>query len=1057
MSLPEWSLRNSVLINLIMLMVLIGGGFTAMNMNRAMFPESRPNQISVATVYPGASPAEIEDGITIKIEERLKNLEEVDKIESTIDEGISSIMVTLRSDVEDIDPVVDEIKGEIDRLEDLPERAEESTVTKFSPMLPVIAVSLYGNVAEPILKEAGRRLRDDLLELDSVRRAVLSGVRNDEIIVKTHPAKLEAYGLSAPDVARAIRGANLDLSAGQLRAQNSNVGVRTLGQSKFSESIEQIVVRATPSGSSVRIGDLAEVEDGFQDIDLAGRFNGKPAVSITIFELSGEDNIKLARDVKEFVAGYQTRLQKSGTPLSIEVHSDLSRFIEGRLDLLRRNGIWGLMLVFAALVLLLNFFVAFWVAIGLAVSFMGTFLVMLAGNVTVNLISMFGLIVVLGLIVDDAIVIGENVFAKMQEGLPPRRAVIEGANEVILPVTAAVATTILAFAPLLFVKGQIGDFLGVLPIVVMAALAMSLLEALVILPAHLLHVPLPAHGSAESRFRIMRLYHRLGAFKSEMLRGGKFQAAFERIVRVCLAHRYITFSAAVAMLIVAVGLLASERVSRVLIQKMDSETLIATLEMPVGAAIESTRQATEQLEEAILGLPDNEFANMYTLVGGLRDFDGGNQTPMVRSHVAQLVLELQPVEERDRSSEEILDELRAKSAKIPGVNSLRFTSVQGGPGGRAIEVALSSPRFEGVSEAASALKTYLSTIESVYDIDDDADLGKPEIQIIPLESGRSTGVTVDSLATQVRAAYFGIEARTILRRREDVDIMVRYPDEYRNRIYDLESMRIAMPDGVFTPLSEIAEIREATSFTTIHRTDGKRTVTVTADVRESGPVGEDQIAVQVQDWLAGELGSKFPDIGFQFGGRREEFIKAFESLNLAAAAALLMIYTLLAGLFRSYIQPLIVISVVPFGVVGAILGHLVMGYPLTFLSGIGMVALTGILVNDSLILIDFINKLIEKGTPLREAVVIGAMRRARPIVLTSITTVLGLAPLMLETSFQARFLIPMAVSISFGLLFATGLTLILVPCLYLMVVSDVKAAARWMWSGEVAVDRVLAD
>jgi len=1077
-SLPRFSVENPVLVNMLMFAILIGGTYCGLTLVREMFPESRPTQVVITTPYPGATPLEVEKGITLKIEEAIKDLEDIEKIESQIIEGLSAVFITMTSEAKDIDQVVNDFKAAVDAIprDELPEEAEETTVTKFEPRLPVISVSLYGDVDERLLKRAGQRLRDDLLLLPGLSDVKLSGTRKAELAVEIGPERLIQYRLSLSQVAEAIHQSNLDLPGGQLKTPGQNVAVRTLGETDEADAIAETIVRTTASGQVVRVRDLGQVLDDFEDSDIRGRFNGKPAVDIIVSKTGDQDAIDIADKVKAFVHGkrgdppapgfWERARARLGLPstlariyqrarndpcaddVRIELHTDLSQYIQGRLDLLKRNGMWGLTFVFLSLLLFLNWRVAFWVLMGLVLSVCGAVLLMRLVGETLNLISMFGLIVVLGLIVDDAIVVGENIYARIERGEEPRLAAVTGTEDVAWPVIIAVLTTIAAFAPLLFIEGRIGDFMGVLPVVVTCALAVSLIEALSILPSHLAEWLKPVRrdlGTSPPRHWLARAIRpvrvREKRFVTEVL-----SHYYERLLRLAINYRYVTVSIAVAVSLVSVGLWRSGRLPFVFAQKMDSEMLVATLEMPVGTPVEQTESALKVVEEAALELPDSELNSVFTLLGVKMQLgeEGASSSP--RSHVGQAIIELKTVEDRDRSSEEIIAQLREETADIPGINSLSYDTMHGGPGGAEIEIEITSERIDDLLAAAEVLKSELARFDGVYDIEDDFEAGRREVQIALLDAARPLNLTTRTLATEVRGAFYGLEARTLQRDREDVDIRVRFPPDRRRHIYELESMWIATPAGDMVPFSEMARLEDGRGYSSIRRVDQRRAVIVTADIDQSKGNAEQIISELTHTGTIDRLEKSHPGLRIEFAGNKREAAKSLGSLKRDFVIAILVIFVMLAGLFKSYIQPLVVLTAVPFGLNGAVAGHLIMGYPLTILSMIGIVALTGIVVNDALILVDFINKERVRGMPTLEAVISGGKRRLRPILLTSLTTILGLAPLMAETSFQARFLIPMAVSISFGLGFATVLTLVVVPSIY-VITEDLRRLGHQLWHG----------
>lgn len=1073
-SLPRFSVENPVLVNIVMLAILIGGVYAGLTLVREMFPESRPDVVVISAPYPGATPIEVEKGLALRIEEAIKDIEDIDKIVTQISEGRCLVKVEMTNDVTDIDQAVTDLKAAIDTIprDELPEEAEEIRVFKSEPRLPVISVTIYGDVDERTRKAVGERLRDDLLLLPDISDIDLDGIRKAELTVEVEPEKLVEYGISLADIASAIRQANLDLPGGQVKTTRQNVSVRTLGETDDVDRIAQTIVRTTARGELVRVSDLARVIDGFVDDDTGGQFNGRPAVSATVYKTGDQDAIHIADMVKAFAAGkarqplewnWRTRLKNAvgittepqriyrqafndpyPSNLAIRTHSNLARFIESRLDLLKRNGAWGLCLVFLSLLFFLNGRVAFWVMMGLVLSVCGAVVLMQALGATLNLISMFGLIVVLGLIVDDAIVVGENIYARVERGEDPHTAAIHGTQEVTWPVIIAVCTTIGAFIPLLFIEGRIGDFMGVLPIVVMCALSVSLIEAFSILPSHLAEALKRTKRDLDSdrpRSWLARISRPLRRAEKHILLN-VLGRHYERLLRLAVRYRYVTVAAAVTALLITAGLVAGGRVPFVFVQEMDSETVLVDLDMPVGTPAERTREALAVIEDACLNT--DEVETVWAIVGAQFDADESGAYATLRSHLAQLIVELKTVEERDRSSDEVIAELRTKTATIPGVNSLRYRSMQGGPAGPEIEIEVTGQRMDHLLAATEVIKNQLSHYQGVYDLVDDYEEGHPELQIELLDSARPLGLTTRSLATEVRGAFYGLEARTLQRQREDVDIRVRFPETRRRHIYELESMRVATPTGVTVPFCEVARLVETRSTAAIRRVNQRRAVVVSADVDQHQANAETIIADLLPTVAA--LEREYPGVRIVFSGNKRETTKSLSSLRRDFLIALVIIYFMLAGLFRSYLQPLVVLTAVPFGLNGVIAGHLIMGYPLTILSMIGTVALTGIVVNDGLILVNFINKQRDSGRPIAEAVISAGLRRLRPIILTSLTTILGLAPLMMETSFQARFLIPMAVSISFGLLFATVLTLVVVPANY-MIVHDLKSLARRIWLG----------
>jgi len=1119
MSIPSFSVRNPVLVNMAMLVILASGMVFAFTLVREMIPEVRPDKLMIVAVYPGVQPQEMEKAITIKVEEAVRDVPFVDKIDSTIAEGRSTTVLTLLHTVKDVNVTLQEVQNEIDTIQDLPDDLEKIGVFKMEPRLPVINVAIFGEGTEASLKRAARAMADDLQELPGISTVEINGIRPDEISVEIDPDKLLEYNLTLDQVAAAIREMNIDISGGQLKGTRSTVAIRTLGEQVTAPELEQIVVRGEPDGRKLRLSDVATVRDGFVETDLESYFNGQPAINCVVFKDEAQDVIQTASLVKAYVAGKQgqpfdpygfqsaydapwyqrpfslvsagvrwTIARLSGRPdpvayyhqsqaepfkhhYQIQLNTDLARYVSGRLELLTRNGQMGLLLVLISLMLFLNWRVAFWAAIGLVVSFLGTFVAMWMLGASINMLSMFGLIIVLGIIVDDAIVIGENIYRHIEEGMPPVQAAIQGAEEVMWPVTIAVLTTIAAFAPLFFIRGQIGDFMRQLPIVVVAALSVSLIEALVILPAHLAHIRPPkaddpSEPARRTRFsvaqRLAAGFGNLHRLQSRVINNGLL-TRYEQIIRLALRWRYATLALAIGLLSTSFGLVAGGIVEQVFVQEIDSETLICELEMPVGTTAANVKQQLQQLSQKVVGSPETLNVQMFVAVAF--DMTGSGAPSSVQSHLGQIVVELKPADQREqeglRSSEQLLADLRDFSRReLLGVNSVTWQAVSGGPGGKDIHIRVTGDELAIIQQAVDALQEQLEGYQGVSDLDTNLDIGQREVQLRLLPTAEATGITVGLLGSHVRSSMFGRESRRITRNREDVRIVVRYPKRFRENMYNIESMWI--PFGLtaatrkWIPLQEVAEITEAQGYTTIHRSQQRRSVTLLGSLDEAaaGATTAEILSEVQQRFAASPLAKQHPEITLEFLGKVEEQQKSFAGLAIAFPVAMLMIYTLLAGLFRCYVQPLVVMAAIPFGLQGAIIGHWVTGNPITILSWIGFVALSGILVNDSLVMVDFINKHIDRGHSRLEATVLGAKLRLRAILLTTLTTIAGLTPMMFETSLQAKFLIPMAVTLTFGLAFATVLTLIIVPTLN-MVFFDIKALAT-VWSqpdnrGEPAV------
>ncbi len=1089
MNLASLGVRKPVIANLVMLALIGAGLIFGSSLRREFFPETRPTQVLITAPYPGASPEEVESSLARKIEDRVDDLEDVKEVNTSISEGFCTVRIEYREGV-DITEAVFEVKREMDSLQDLPEETERIIVSKFEPNLPTINVSIFGDGDERDMKAAILDIRDDLRSLKGMGDITVSGTRTDEIRVEVDPAASVEHNISLPAVSEAIGSAMVELPGGSVRSPLLNTSVRTLGVEERVENVRDIVVKAGADGQVLRVSDIAEVSDTFADIEVFSRLNGEPAFSLTVFKVGKEDAVDMAAAVKAYVAGrngesltltsgerfawflgagraraqgtdtsspeyigtlsdrtaaWELGYHKRGDPVPGELvtTTDLARFIVGRLDLLTRNALMGGVLVLATLVLLLNLRVAFWVAIGLIVSLLGTLVVMQIAGISLNLLTMFGLIIVLGLLVDDAIVVAENITARHEQGEPALDAAVSGTDMVGWPVIATVVTTICAFMPLALIAGSIGDLLQVLPIVVACALGVSLIEALYILPSHMGHALQAQDRAAKrnaGRTTIVSRIERATARGRKWLFDDLITPRYLRVLRWCLNAPFATLTIALATVIASMGMVAGERVPFNFLGTNDAETLNIDLRMPVGTTAETTDVITRRVEEAVLAQP--EVSAVFASVGVSGSLDGSDSSSS--PHVAQLIVELVPVEERNRASSEIIVSIREGIGDVPSVKSLRIQEVSGGPDGPDITLGVVGEDLAVIEAVSARIQEKLRTFDAVFDISDDNDRGRRELHVELRDGAEELGFTVIGIAQQLRGAVFGLEAHTFPGEQEDVDVRVIAPEHLRRSLAAIESMYVFSPSGNPVPLAEVATLTEADGYASIRRLDGKRIVTVTADVNESISTPE-KITQTLRPILA-EIESSFPGVEILGRGRQEDVADSFATLPLGMAVACGLIYVILAALFSSYFQPLFVLSAVPFALVGMIWGHFLLGFDMTILSLIGFIALAGVVVNDSLIYMEFFNHARSEGMSTKDAAMAAGKARIRAIILTTVTTVLGLLPLMLEQSFQARFLIPMAITIAFGLMSATFIILLVLPAL-LVIGDKIGSAIRWVWSG----------
>lgn len=1067
MSVPRFGVTKPVPVNLLMAALLLAGLYAAVSLRREFFPETTPDAANVRLVYPGATPEEIEESLAIKIEDRLADLEDVRRLTTTISEGGGGIIVEFREGIRDVYRSTDEVQREIDQLMDLPEEAERIQVSEFEPRLPVIMISLYGDADEEVMKRTIRGIRDDLISLRGMGEVIVSGVREYEVRIDVAFDEMLQHGISLPQISQAVRNWMREIPGGTVRTETGNISVRALGVEERADAIGNIVLRALPDGAALHVRDVAQVSEYFVDEQLIRRFNGQPAASLVVYASRAQDIVAMAETVRAYVQGrlsqpLETTLferMRGATPgsrmaahnqgmrspvplppeLTVETHSDLARFVEERLSLLTRNAGAGAILVFLTLLLFLNWRVAFWVGVGLTTAMAGALAFMMVLDITLNLLTMFGLIVVLGLLVDDAIVVAENIQARHDRGESSLIAAIRGAEQVAWPVLATVLTSIVAFLPLMFVRGRIGDLMGALPLVVAVALIMSLVESLLILPSHMGHslVKRDKLRSGSGPRSGGNMIYRYELWRDHIIQD-RIIPAYAWLLERSLRFRYVSVAAAVMILTISVGMVAGGRVVFEFLAASDSETIIVDIRMPIGTPAEVTNVFVQRFEEAAAAQPETK--SISAVVGQMADMDTGATQPAA-GHVGQMFIELHPIELRDRNSQQVIASIRRVVGRVDEAERVRYSEITGGPGGPDITVQIRGRDPELIAAAVADTKARLADFEGVVDIADDDAAGQREVQITTLPGAAALGFTAGNIAEQIRGALFGLDAHVFAAEREDIDVRVRLDEATRRDLYAVENLWLISPDGQPVPLTEVAHLTEGTGYSTIRRIDRMRAVSVTADTVPG--VSPEEIMVTF-DLRA--LQEAHPFVIIETAGRQEQLRDAFGTLPIGFAAALIMIYVILAWLFSSYIQPLAVMMAIPFGLIGVIWGHMLLGFELTFLSAIGFVALSGVIVNDSLILVQFYNAKREDGLPLREALIEAGRVRLRPIFLTTVTTVLGLTPLMLEQDFQARFLIPMAISIAFGLMFATIVILLVLPCI-MVVVDDLRALGHFLWHG----------
>lgn len=1075
MSLARFGMRKPVVANLVMFAIIGAGLIFGIGLRREFFPYVESRLITIVAPYPGAAPEEVEDALATKIEDRLADLTGVKEINTTVAEGMASFSVEFNEGYP-IQIALNDVKREVDSLQDLPDAVDNIVVDILEPNMPAIIVALYGGADERTMKQFITQTRDDLLTLPEITDIQTGGVRTDELRVEVSPERAIEYGLSLPTIADKIRAAMIELPGGSVKTDTSTISVRSVGVDEQSVTVRDIVIKASDEGGVVRVGDVADVYDGFVDTDLVTRYQGEPTMTLTVFRVADQDVIKISNQVKAYVAGRKgeekkygplaadekaawalgyERFEASVPPGTLMTTTDLARFVEGRLDLLLRNALYGGLLVFITLVLLLNWRISFWVAAGLTVSLLGTLTMMAVLDISLNFLTMFGLIIVIGILVDDAIVVAENITTRHEKGEPALVAAVKGTDQVAWPVVSTVLTTIFAFLPLALMNGQIGDFMNVMPWVVGCALGVSLIESLFILPVHMGHSlrsvdKAKANGNKEHRFAIFRALgrfeRRYDAWRDRMITG-KLLPAYAHLLRASVSYRYVTLATVTAIFIVSLGMVASGRLQFILFETDDAETVNITVTMPIGTPLEKTTEVVERFEKVCLQVP--EIQSTFAMAGAVSDLEGGGGGAS-SAHVGQLILELSSAENRDKTSVQIQDEIRQAVGPVPSANNIRMEGMSGGPSGPALNFTVEGDSIDQLDIAVARIKEILQGYEAVYAISDDSDRGQRELRFTLRDGASELGFTRADLGRQIQAAVFGLEAFTFAGNREDIDVRVTVPERVRRSSAQIENMYVFTPTGMPVPLSEVVDIEESQAYATIRRLNRKRAISVQADVyRELA--NPDQLASELRP----ELQAAIDDLhGVQLvqRGRQKDFADSMSSLPVGMLVASGLIYVVLAWLFASFTQPIVVMLAIPFAMIGMIWGHIIMGSSMTFLSMIGFIALAGIVVNDSLIFMEFFNARRREGLSVFDAGVETGQARFRAIMLTTITTVLGITPLMLETSFQAKFLIPMAITIAFGLMSATFIILLVLPSL-LLIFDDIIHASRVVLFGNPDIER----
>jgi len=1055
-----WFVKNPVAANILMVLIIVSGLYAVFNkIPLETFPAFEQDVVNITVVYPGATPREVEEGIAIRIEDAIGDLPGIERIYSDASEGRALVRVEIRKQY-DTTKLLNEIKTRVDGISAFPENAERPTVEQLIITRDVITVVVeQENNDEVALRTVTEQIRDEIRALPNVTQLAMGGIRPWEISVNVPETSLQQYNLSLDEIARIIRDASIDIPGGTIKTDSGDILVRALGQSYRKDDFAKIRVINLNNGTSVTLDQIATINDGFTEDPLYSKFDGKNAAFINVSRVGDQNAITVANEVKEYI---DNRGQTLPAGLKLSYWRDSSKTVKARLDTLTRSLIQGIGLVLLLLALFLRPYLAFWVSIGIPISFLGALALMPYMGMTLNLVSMFGFILVLGIVVDDAIVTGENVYSDLQKHGDPYKAAVHGTQQIATPVTFGVLTTVAAFLPLLLIDGRRGPIFAQIPMVVIPVLIFSLIESKFVLPSHLRNMKLKNDTSK------LNLLSRLQRFIAGSLEWF-IRTIYRPFLSFTLNWRYLSLSIFISILIFAITVVASGRYKYTFFPRIESEIITATIEMPEGTSIKITERyvdvmvkAAETLQKKYIEPVEDDQSTDSSIninSSGKNNNDKKQGKKLIQhilvtvgsagrrpsgssgvSNIATVTFETIPPEKRKIkiSSVKIVDEWRKLIGPIPGVKELSFRA-ELGRGGEPIDVQLKGADFSKLNEVAQLVKEKLNEYEGLFDIRNSFEGGKEEVQLTIKAQAEQLGLTQSGLGIQVRNAIFGTEAQRIQRNQSEIKVMVRSPKDERFALSDLQNLKIRTSTGAQVPLSEVADIQIGRGSSTISRVDRQRIINVTADLNKDR-ISATTVVADLKKWFP-EIEAQYPGISFDMEGEQREQRKFGKSLQLGFGIALIVIYILLAIPFGSYFQPLMVMSVIPFSIIGALMGHAIMGLSLSISSIMGLLALIGVVVNDSLVLVDYANKRLKEGIPVPEAVRMSGESRFRPILLTSLTTFAGLTPLIFEKSTQAQFLIPMAVSLGFGILFATLLTLVLIPTFYL-IVEDIKNIPR---------------
>ena len=1005
-----WMARNSIAANLLMLIFLGGGLWTAFTIQKEVFPQFQLDIVRVSVTYPGASPAEVEQGIILPVEEAIKGVQGIKEMTSRAWEGAGRVQLELVSGTDRMKAFQD-IDQAVNRIRTFPDDIEEPEVELVSRQRDVMEIGLFGDVDIWTLRQLAERLRDQLLNNQAITQVEFGNVPEYVVHVEIPHHRLREHDLTLRDVADTIERYSRDIPAGDIDTKNGEILLRMQERKQWAEQFQSIPIIPSQTGTTITLADLASVQDGFEEAGFHSQFNRQPSVEIEIFRVGTQSPLKIASAVKTVLQDFESTLPPG---VQVRIDSNRAKDYHDRLFLLIENGAIAVVIVLFILAAFLEYRLAFWVMMGMTISFVGGLIFLPLIGVSINMISMFAFLMVLGIVVDDAIIVGENIYEHRQQGLGFMEAAIQGARDISWPVTFSILTNVVAFIPLMFVPGTTGKFWWPLPAVVITVLIVSLMEALFILPAHLGHSsgkPGTPLGSS------VRAWQQTFAQTFNRFTDRYYRA----FLRTCLRHRYITLSAAVTLLIVAGGYGYSDHMGMIMMPEVSADEIEAGVSLPVGTTPDQAAKVAKEVTDSTHHMFEKH--NLYRAAEGIK-------TNVRGQDFIDVEIVMKPPDERDLTAADVIDLWRKEIGSIEGVDQITFEAERG-PGGYRddISVDLSHSSIDVLEKASREFFERVERFEATRDVNDNYNKGKAQFDFKLRPEGRNLGLTPADVGGQLRDAFYGAIALRQLRGINEVEVRVKLPESERKALHHLEDFVIRTPDGTEVPLMEVVSMDRGEAFTSIHRREGRRVVTVGMDVEPKRATT--RVLAMLKSEVLPQLRSDFPGITWSFQGSQAEMRESTQALWGGFALAMGVIYALLAIAFGSYLQPLIVMTAIPFGIVGAVIGHILLGYDISLISIMGVIALSGVVVNDSLIMVDYANRSRADKSAF-DAIHQAGLRRFRPIILTTLTTFGGLTPIILETSRQAYYLIPMAISLGFGIIFATSIILLIVPCLYMM-------------------------